>query len=84
MVLCTKPLIVSFHSCDPFRVAQGFPRLFEEKLGIPSEFSYKTKERGYDPERTEKLLDEVLSIMNKAGNPEEKIFSTDVPVILTP
>jgi len=28
-----------------------------EKLGILSEFSYKTIERGYYPERTEKILD---------------------------
>ena len=61
----------------PNRIAEGFLRLFGEKLGISSEFSYKTIERGYDPERTEKILDEVLRIMNEAGNPLEKIFSTD-------
>ena len=33
----------------PNRVAQEFLRLFGEKLGISSEFSYKTIERGYDP-----------------------------------
>jgi len=60
----------------PNRIAQGFLRLFWEKLGISSEFSYKTIERVYDPERTEKLLDEVLKIMNEAGNSEEKIFFT--------
>jgi transposase len=61
----------------PNRIAQGFLRLFMEKLGISSEFSYKTIERGYDPERTEKILDEVLKLMNEAGNSEEKVFSTD-------
>ena len=44
----------------PNRIAQGFPSLFWEKLGISSEFSYKTIERGYDPKRTKKVLDEVL------------------------
>ena len=61
----------------PNRIAQGFLGLFGGKLGISSEFSYKTIERGYDPERTRKILDEVLKIMNEAGNPPEKIFSTD-------
>ena len=54
----------------PNRVAQGFLRLFGEKLGISSEFSYKTIELGYDPGRG-------LRIMNETGNPLEKIFSTD-------
>ncbi len=40
-------------------------------------FSYKTIERGYEPDRTKELLDEVLIIMNEAGNPFEKVFSTD-------
>ena len=31
----------------PNRVAQGFLRLFGEKLAVSSEFSYKTIERGY-------------------------------------
>lgn len=61
----------------PNRIAQGFLRLFSEKLGISSEFSYKTIERGYDPERTKKILDEVLKIMNESGNSEENVFSTD-------
>ena len=72
-----KVMLMQAYFGMPNRVAQGFLRLFGEKLGISSEFSYKTIERGYDPERTEKLLDEVLRIMNEAGNPEEKIFSTD-------
>ncbi len=38
---------------------------------------YKTIERGYDPERTKKVLDGVLRIMIETGNPLEKIFSTD-------
>jgi transposase len=40
----------------PNRVAHGFLRLFGDKLGISSEFSYKTIERGYDPEKTKKIL----------------------------
>ena len=72
-----KVMLMQAYFGMPNRVAQGFLRLFGEKLGISSEFSYKTIERGYDPERTKKVLDEVLRIMNETGNPLEKIFSTD-------
>jgi transposase len=59
------------------RVSQGFLRLFREKLGIASDFSYKTIERGYDPERSEELLEEILKITNELGNSNEKKFSID-------
>ncbi len=72
-----KVMLMQAYFGMPNRVAQGFLRLFGEKLGISSEFSYKTIERGYDPERTKNILDEFLRIMNETGNPLEKIFSTD-------
>jgi len=59
------------------RVAEGFLRLFKEKLGIASGFSYKTIERGYDPERSKELLDEVFRITNEVGNPFETKFGID-------
>ena len=59
------------------RVSQGFQRLFREKVGITSDFTYKTIERGYDPERCEELLDEVFRITNEVGNANEKEFSVD-------
>ncbi len=59
------------------RIADGFLRLFGEKLGISSSFSYKTIERRYDPERSKKLLDQVLFIMNEFDIASENIFSTD-------
>lgn len=59
------------------RVSEGFLRLFREKLGISSDFCYKTIERGYDPERTEELLDEIFRITNEIGNSKEKKFSID-------
>jgi len=61
----------------PNRVAQGFLRLFGEKMGIATRFSYKTIERGYDPERSRAILDEVMRIINERGNSLEKVFSTD-------
>jgi transposase len=59
------------------RVAQGFLRLFREKLGISSDFSYKTIERGYDPERSKELLEEVFALTNEVGNSKERKFSID-------
>jgi transposase len=61
----------------PNRVAKGFLRLFVENLGISFEFSYRTIERGYDPERAKKNFGEILRIINEASNPIEKIISTD-------
>jgi transposase len=59
------------------RVSEGFLRLFREKLGISGDFSYKTIERGYDPLRSEELLDEVFRVTNEIGNSNEKKFSID-------
>ena len=59
------------------RVTEGFLRLFKEKLRIASNFSYKTIERGYDPERSKELLDEVFKITNEIGNPFENKFGID-------
>ncbi len=61
----------------PNRVAEGFIRLFGEKLGISRNFSYKTIERGYDPQRSKKLLDQVFEIINRSGNYSERVFSVD-------
>ena len=59
------------------RVAEGFLRLFREKLRIESDFSYKTIERRYDPERSKELLDEVFKITNEISNPFENKFGID-------
>jgi len=59
------------------RVSQGFLRMFREKLGISSDFSYKTIERSYDPQRSKELLEEVFRITNEIGNAKEKEFSID-------
>lgn len=72
-----KAMLMQAYFGMPNRIAERFLRLFGEKPGISSSFSYKTIERGYDPGRSKKLLDEVHRIMNIAGNPEENIFSTD-------
>lgn len=56
------------------RNAEGFLRLFREKLRISLDFSYKMIERGYDPERSKELLDEIFKITNEIGNPFEEKF----------
>ena len=66
---------MAFHDATPLERNVAF--VFGEKLGVSSEFSYKTIERGYEPERSKKLLDEVMKIMNETGNPLENTFSTD-------
>lgn len=59
------------------RVAEGFLGLFKEKLRVGSDFSYKTIERGYDPERSKELLDEIFKITNEIGNSFENKFGID-------
>jgi len=44
-----KVMLMQAYFGMPNRVAQGFMRLFGEKMGIATRFSYKTIERGYDP-----------------------------------
>lgn len=72
-----KVMLMQAYFGMPNRIAEGFLRLFGEKLGLSEHFSYKTLERGYDPSRTEQILDLVLEIVNAAGNHEERVFSTD-------
>ncbi len=64
-----------FGSSD--RVAGGLLRIFDLKLGIKEPFSYKTIERGYDPDRTKEILDEVFKITNEWSNFNEDIGSID-------
>lgn len=59
------------------RVAAGYVKLFKEKLNISKDFTYKTIERGYDPERTKQILNEVFKIINEKGNNMETVFSID-------
>jgi transposase len=59
------------------RIAEGYFNLFREKLGISSDFCYKTIEQGYDPERSKELINEVLKITNEVGNANESDFSID-------
>jgi transposase len=72
-----KMLLLQTYTESPNRVAEGLLLLFKEKLGISQHFSYKTIERGYDREKVNKILDEVVAITNECVESEEKTCSFD-------
>ena len=72
-----KLLLLQTYTESPNRVAEGLLFLFQEKLGISQHFSYKTIERGYDREKVNKILDEVVAITNECVESEEKTCSFD-------
>jgi transposase len=72
-----KLLLLQTYTESPNRVAEGLLLLFQEKLGISQHFSYKTIERGYDREKVNKILDEVVAIANEYVENEEKNCSFD-------
>jgi transposase len=72
-----KMLLLQTYTDSPNRVAEGLLLLFQEKLGISRHFSYKTIERGYDREKVNEILDEVVAITNECVESEEKTCSFD-------
>ena len=72
-----KMLLLQTYTESPNRVAEGLLLLFQEKLAISKHFSYKTIERGYDREKVNKILDEVVAITNECVESEEKTCSFD-------
>jgi len=72
-----KTLLLQTYTGSPNRIAEGLLLLFREKLGISEHFSYKTIERGYDREKVNKILDEVIAITNECVENEEKTCSFD-------
>ena len=59
------------------RVAEGLIYLFDAKLGLSQQFSYKTIERGYDRESVDRILDMIFQLTNEPVQGLEKIFSVD-------
>ena len=59
------------------RVAGGLLKVFDTKLGISEKFSYKTIERGYDPERTKPIFDEIFKLTNEWSNFNENMAGID-------
>jgi transposase len=58
------------------RVAAGFLKMVT-MIKFSDSFSYKTIERGYDPERTKPILDEVFKLTNEWDNFSETTFGID-------
>ena len=73
----TKTLLLQTYLESSNRLAEGFLLLFQEKLGISSSFSYKTIERGYDRDRVNEILDEIVVITNESVESKEETFSFD-------
>ncbi|NOQ29026.1 MAG: hypothetical protein GQ566_02835 [Methanosarcinales archaeon] len=73
----TKTLLLQTYLESSNRLAEGFLLLFQEKLGISSSFSYKTIERGYDRDRVNEILDEIVVITNESVEGKEETFSFD-------
>lgn len=69
-------LLQTYFGCSD-RIAGGLLKVFDSKLGISSAFSYKTIERGYDPERTKEILDEVFKLTNEWSNFNEDTAGID-------
>jgi len=67
-----KTLLLQTYLESSNRLAEGFLLLFQEKLGISSSFSYKTIERGYDRERVNEILDEIVVITNESVKGKEE------------
>ena len=72
-----KTLLLQTYLESSNRLAEGFLLLFQEKLGISSSFSYKTIERGYDRDRVNEILDEIIVITNESIGGKETTFSFD-------
>jgi len=72
-----KTLLLQTYLESSNRLAEGFLLLFQEKLGISSSFSYKTIERGYDRDRVNEILDEIIVITNESVEGKEETFSFD-------
>lgn len=72
-----KVLLLQAYLEVPNRVAQGLVLLFEAKLGLSREFSYKTVERGYDRGAVRAILDEVFALTNEPVQGLERVFAVD-------
>ena len=72
-----KLLLLQTYFGSSNRLGEGLLRVFNTKLGITEYFSYKTLERGYDPEPVGYILDAVFSLTNEWSNFNEDTFGVD-------
>lgn len=69
-------LMQQFFQCSN-RVAEGFVKLFHEKLGIKEHLTYKDIERAYENPEVALLLHVAFQISNEPVKSKEKNFSID-------
>lgn len=72
-----KALLVQQYFGASNRQAQGLVNLFREKLGIQSDFSYKTIERAYAYEHVRELMDRVFDETVHAVSDKEEALGFD-------
>ena len=78
--LCTdvaKALLAQSYFGVSNRNTEGYLILFSDRLGLSSDFSYKTIERGNDEPDVKVILDEVLRLSNIPVYGREKTVSVD-------
>lgn len=76
-VSIAKLLLLQSYFGSSNRLGEGFLKVFDAKLGINEHFSYKTLERGYDPEQTGRILEEVFLLTNEWSNFNETVCGID-------
>lgn len=69
-------LMQQFFQCSN-RVAEGFVRLFREKLGIKERLTYRDIERAYDNPEVALILHAAFQLSNNPVSGKEKGFSID-------
>lgn len=72
-----KVLLMQTYFEESNRVAEGLQILFSDRLGLRTQFSYKTIERGFDDPDVRELMDDVRVLSNKPVKNLEKVFSVD-------
>jgi len=72
-----KILLLQSYLGKPNRPAEGMIYIFQEKLRLKTEFSYKTIERGYDRKSVNGILNAVFILTDRCVSGLEKIFSVD-------
>jgi len=69
-------MVQQFFQCSN-RVAEGFVKLFKEKLGITESLTYKDIERAYDNPDVAMIIHAAHSLSNEPVSSNEKDFSID-------
>lgn len=72
-----KVLLMQTYFEESNRVAEGLQILFSDRLGLRTQFSYKTIERGFDDPDVNDLMDEARVLTNEPVKNLEKVFSVD-------